>query len=107
MPKSSAGTPGRRPTALLNPNSESKPTTRPCSPSPSLLCSSRLEGLADQLAAAGIAAEGIRFAPLAHGTYQCIDPFLGERFGGVLCGAEFGAPAGSVAGAVGRQHGRR
>jgi hypothetical protein len=77
-----------------------------------LLCSSRLEGLADQLAAAGIAAEGIRFAPLAHGTYQCIDPFLGEQFGGVLRGWNSARPpdrwrarlVGSVVGVEVRAH---
>src|SRR5260221_538854 len=107
MPKSSAGTPGRRPTALLTQTASPNRLPDRDHRRRLLLCSSRLEGPADQLAAARIAAEGIRFAPLAHGTYQCSDPVLGEQFGGVLRGAEFGAPAGSVAGAVGRQHGRR
>jgi hypothetical protein len=51
-----------------------------------------------RLRALGIPDTAIRQTRLAQGSYQCIDPSLGEGFAGVLRGAQLGAPAGAALG---------
>jgi hypothetical protein len=51
-----------------------------------------------RLRALGLPGDAIRQTRLAHGSYQCIDPSLGEGFAGVLRGVQLGAPAGSALG---------
>jgi hypothetical protein len=48
------------------------------------------------LRSAAVPDEAIQLTALGSGTYQCVDPFLGEEFSGVLSGAGFGAPIGAA-----------
>jgi hypothetical protein len=51
-----------------------------------------------RLRALGISGDAIHQTPLPGGSYQCVDPSLGEGAAGVLRGAQLGAPAGAVLG---------